>query len=153
MATFDMTYGNVAGLQMQGRPHVGVNFFELDFAEAKLRNPALVATDILTIGKLRKGMLVFPLAVETLEASQAGATDLVIQDDTGTPVVMATGHGIDTLGEITGPSVAASAFFGQTTSRAVLITADTKVNVLTGATLPTKGKLRVAFLIAQLGNV
>jgi len=152
MPTFDNTYGAAPGKQMQGGAHAGVNVFELDFAQAKIDHPTLAANDIITIGTLKKGMVLLPCQAETLLASQAGATDLTIQDDTGTPIVMISGHGIDTLGEINGPSVAASAFFGQTTSHPVVLTADTKVNVLTGATLPTKGKLRVAFPVFQGAN-
>lgn len=150
MATFDYSFGSAPGVQMQGGAHTGVNSFELDFADAKKAFPALAPADILTIGILKKGMLVSPGLVETLEASQAGASDLVIQTDGA--VVITSGHGIDTQGEISLPSVAAGAFFGQTTSTPKLLTADVKVNVLIGATLPTKGKLRAAFAVDQLAN-
>lgn len=153
MSTFDLTFGQLAGLQQQGGAHVGVNFFEVDFAEALKLNPTMTAADILTIGKVPKGALLLGVSAETVEASQAGASDLTVQDDTGTPVVILDGHGIDTASEITGPKVGTTTFFGGGTAAGlhpVFLTAEKKINVLLGATAPTKGKLRVAVTLAKM---
>jgi hypothetical protein len=149
MPTFDMTYGRVAGVQSSG-PLGHVNIFELDFEDLVAEHPTVAAADIITIGKLKKGMTVLPGFAEVVEASTtAGVTDLDIQNGSATKIY--TSLGIDTADEIKGASLGAGAFFGST-GVPVQLAADTNVNVLIGATLPLDGKIRVSFPVFQGAN-
>lgn len=158
MATYDLTYGNLAGLQMQGGALLGVNVFEIDWAEAKAACATWANGDIITIGKLPKGALVLPCAAETLVASQAGASNVSFQDDTGTPVVFMTGHDVATAGAITPAAAGAALYFGGGSTaglHAAFQAAEKKVNVVLGATPPTSGKVRISFpvlLVAGIGK-
>ena len=158
MATFDLTFGALAGLQTQAGAYVGVNLFDLDFAEVKALYPALAGGDILTIGQIPKGALVHGVAMETLTASQAGASVVSLQDDTGTPVVILTGHAIDTAGTISGPAAGLTTMFGGGTATGLhnaFFPTTKKLNILLGATAPTTGKVRVTVdqaFVTGLGN-
>jgi hypothetical protein len=155
MATYDLTNGNLAGLQMQGGAMVGVNVFELDWAEAKKACATWASGDILTIGKLPKGALVLPCAAETAVASQAGASNVVVQDDTATPVVMISAHDVATANAMSPASIGSTFFFGYGSNlglHPVLLTAEKKVNVVLGATPPTSGKIRLSFPMALVAG-
>lgn len=156
MATYDLTYGNLAGLQMQGGAMLGVNVFEIDWAVAKAACATWASGDIITIGKLPKGALVLPCAAETLVASQAGASNVVVQDDTATPVVMISAHDVATANAQSPASAGTALFFGGGTATGlhpVILTAEKKVNILLGATPPTSGKMRLSFPIALTAGI
>ena len=156
MATYDLTYGNIAGLQMQGGAMLGVNVFEIDWAVAKAACATWVSGDIITLGKLPAGALVLPCAAETLVASQAGASNVSFQDDTGTPVVFMTGHDVATLNAKTPAAAGAALYFGggaATGLHPVYQTAEKKVNVVLGATPPNTGKIRISFPIALVAGI
>ncbi len=155
MATYDLTNGNLAGLQMQGGAMVGVNVFELDWAEAKNACATWDSGDIITIGKLPKGALVQPCAAETVVASQAGASKVVVQDDRPTPVVMISAHDVASANAISPASAGAAMFFGGGTATGLhplLITVEKKVNVVLGTTPPTSGKIRLSFPMALVAG-
>jgi hypothetical protein len=156
MATYDLTYGNLAGLQMQGGAMIGVNVFEIDWAVAKAACASWANGDIITIGKLPIGALVLPCAAETTVASQAGASNVSFQDDTGTPVVFMTGHDVATLGAKTPAAAGAALYFGGGTASGlhpVIQAAEKKVNVVLGATPPNSGKTRISFPIALISGL
>lgn len=160
MATYDLSYltgGATAGLQMQGGAMLGVNVFEWDWAELKAKAGSWANGDIITVGRLPKGALVGPCAAETLVASQAGASNVSFQDDTGTPVVFMTGHDVATANTLTPAAAGAALYFGGGTATGLHFAfqaAEKKVNVVLGATPPNTGKCRISFpvfLIAGLG--
>ncbi len=160
MATYDLSYltgGATAGLQMQGGAMLGVNQFDIDWAELKAKAGSWANGDIITIGRLPKGAIVAPCAAETLVASQAGASNVSFQDDTGTPVVFMTGHDVATLGAITPAAAGAALYFGGGSAAGLHFAfqaAEKKINVVLGATPPNSGKVRISFpvlLVAGLG--
>ena len=156
MATYDLTYGYLAGLQMQGGAMLGVNVFEIDWAVAKAACATWASGDIITIGKLPIGSLVLPCAAETTVAAPAGASNVVIQDDTGTPVVMITAHDVATLAAKTPASTGAALYFGGATATGLhpaYQSAEKKVNVVLGATPPISGKMRLSFPIALIAGL
>jgi hypothetical protein len=148
MSTFDLSFGNKAGLQEQGPQMSGINYYEVDFAEALALNPTMTGADILTAGTLPAGALIKYLAIEALTAAQSGAADIKVQDGTGTPVVYVTALSIATpVAYGAGGSVASPNFFGGGDTvglHPVFLTADRKINILLGATAPTKGKVRIS---------
>lgn len=158
MATYDLSYltgAAAAGLQMQGGALVGVNVFEFDWAELKSKAATWVSGDIITIGKLPKGALVQPCAAETTAASQAGASVVVFQDDTGTPVVYITSHDPTTLNAQTPATPGIALYFGggvATGLHPVFQAAQKNVNVVLGATPPISGKCRICFPLALVAN-
>lgn len=158
MAYYDLSYltgASAAGLQMQGGALVGVNVFEFDWAELKAKCATWAAGDIITIGKLPKGALVQPCAAETLVASQAGANNVVFQDDTGTPVVFISALDVATAGSIAPASAGAALYFGggaTTGLHPVFQAAEKKVNVVLGTTPPNSGKVRICFPMALVAN-
>lgn len=156
MSTYDFTNGNIAGLQMQAGALVGVNFFEVDFAEVIKAYPALANGDIITVGILPKGANLNSVCMETLTASQAGASNLTLQDDTGTPVVILDSHDPTTAGTLSGPKAGTTTLFGGGTATGlhnIFLTAAKKLNILVGATVPTKGKFRVAAAMDLMGGL
>lgn len=157
MASYDLSYltgGNTAGLQMQGGALFGVNVFEFDWAELKSKAATWAAGDIITVGKLPKGALVLPCAAETLVASQAGASNVVIEDDAAVDFVSL--HDVATLNDHSGATEGAATFFGggvATGLHPVFLTAEKKVNVVLGATPPNSGKVRISFPLALVAGI
>jgi hypothetical protein len=159
MATYDLSYltgGNTPGLQMQGGAMLGVNVFEFDWAELKSKAATWAAGDIITIGSLPAGALALPCAAETLVASQAGASAIVFQDDTATPVVFISSHDPTTAGTKTPASQGTALFFGggsTTGLHPAYVTPSKKVNVVLGTTPPTSGKCRISFPLALVAAI
>lgn len=150
MATFDLTHGDIGGVQIHGLPAKVVNF-SIDFAELYKKFPAYVSADLIKIGILKKGMIVLGAAAEVIKKCTT-ATVAVVSVKTDAAVAIIDAIAPDAVvGTSTMAAQAAGKYFDVVAANK-LLAADLGIMVSPGAVVPQDGILEVRFLVAQLAN-
>ena len=148
MATLDLSHGNVAGMQLQELAGRNVVFM-VDFAEVHAKYPAYVATDLIKIGTLKKGMLLLGAIAEVItKCTTASVSAVGIETGAATAIVDAIAP--ETLG-ITAAGTATGKYF-DVAAPVKMLTADLDIMVNPGATVPKDGVIEVRFAAFQLAN-
>ena len=150
MATLDLSHGNVGGMQLQELPARPVVFM-VDFAEVYAKYPAYVATDLIKIGTLKKGMLLLGAMAEIVEKSLTASVSTVgVETGAATAVIDAIAPDA-AVGTVTAAGTTTGKYF-DVAAPVKFLTADVDVMINPGTTVPTSGKIEVRFAAFQLAN-
>ena len=150
MATYDLSHGQAAGIQIQELPARPV-VFNLDFAELFAKYPAYVATDLIKIGTLKKGMLLAGAMAEITEKSLTASVSTVgVETGAATAIIDAIAPDA-AVGTVYAAATTTGKYF-DVAAPVKMLTADLDILVNPGTTVPTSGKLEVRFAAFQLAN-
>ena len=150
MATYDLSHGNVGGMQLQELPARPV-VFQVDFAEVYAKYPSYAGTDLIKIGTLKKGMLLLGAIAEVITKSTTGSVTAVgIETGAATAVVDAIAPDA-AVGTITAAATTTGKYF-DVAAPVKMLTADLDIMVNPGATVPKDGVIEVRFAAFQLAN-
>ena len=150
MATYDLSHGNVGGMQLQELPARPV-VFQVDFSEVYKKYPAYVGTDLIKIGTLKKGMLVIGAIAEVIsKCTTASVTAVGIETGAATAIIDSVAPD-GAVGAITAAATSTGKYF-DVAAPVKMLTADLDIMVNPGATVPQDGILEVRFAAFQLAN-
>lgn len=150
MATFDLSHGNVGGMQLQELPARPV-VFQVDFSEVYKKYPAYAGTDLIKIGTLKKGMLLIGAMSEVIEkCTTASVTAVGIETGAATAIIDAVAPDA-AVGTVVAAATTTGKYF-DVAAPVKMLTADLDIMVNPGATVPQNGILEVRFAAFQLAN-
>jgi hypothetical protein len=148
MTNFDMSHGNVAGLSTLS-PALRTISFDVDFAEIYEKHATYVDADTFLIGTLKKGMAILAGGAQVVEAcTTTSVSNVTITDENSKDIVLAITPA--TLGTHMGSQATGDMF--DVAAAITFLTADLDIWFCPGAVVPTDGKIRVFFAVAQVGN-
>ena len=150
MSTYDLSHGNVAGMQLQELPGRNV-VMHVDFEEVYKKYPAYAGTDLIKIGTLKKGMLLLGAMAEIVKKSTTGSVSAVgIETGAATAIIDA----IDPSAAVGTPYAAATTTgkYFDVAAPVKMLTADLDIMVNPGTTVPQDGIIEVRFAAFQLAN-
>lgn len=150
MATLDLSHGNVGGMQLQELPARPV-VFQVDFSEVYKKFPSYVATDLIKIGTLKKGMLLLGAMVEVIEkCTTASVSTVGVETGAATAIIDAVAPD-GSVGAVTAAATTTGKYF-DVAAPVKMLTADLDIMINPGATVPQNGILEVRFAAFQLAN-
>lgn len=150
MATYDLSHGNVGGMQLQELPARPV-VFQVDFAEVYAKYPAYAGTDLIKIGTLKKGMLLLGAMAEVItKCTTASVTAVGVETGAAAAIIDAIAPD-GAVGALT-PAATTTGKYFDVAAPVKMLTADVDVMINPGATVPKDGVLEVRFAAFQLAS-
>jgi hypothetical protein len=150
MTTYDFTHGDSGGMNVSGLPARTV-IFRFDAAEVYAKYSTYTGSDLITIGTLKKGMIVLGAGAEIIEScTTIGVSNIGIQDGGAKEIINsvdpAAAEGTCYM------AVQATGDMFDVAAMPVFLAADLDINVNPGTIVPTDGVIDVGFLVGQVCN-